>query len=141
MASIFMPPSIPIRETALWIGEEAVAYAAYGDQVVGVGGVVFNVAAETDDEVIDGAGVGVFVDAPDLFEDLFTGDDLALAVGEVAEEVGLHEGEMGDAVGSDELEGVEADSAVVEGVFVLWFRGGGNAIVRRRLLLRCGAWI
>src|SRR5579871_5541832 len=72
------------------ISDEAVAYAADGDEVLGGGGVVFDVAAEADDEVVDGAGVGVFVDAPDLLEDVFTGDDLTLAVGEVAEEVGLH---------------------------------------------------
>ena len=37
-----------------------------GGEVGGVGGVVFDVAAEADDEVVDGAGVGVGVDAPDL---------------------------------------------------------------------------
>jgi hypothetical protein len=100
--------------------------------VLGVGGVVFDVAAEADDEVVDGAGVGVFVDAPDFFENLFAGDDLAFAVGEVAEEVGLHEGEVGDAVGGDELECVEADGAVVERVFVFRVRG-----VRGEDRLRC----
>ena len=55
-----------------------------GDQVAGGGGVVFDVAAEADDEVVDGASVGVFVDAPHLFKDLFAGDDLAFAFGEVA---------------------------------------------------------
>jgi len=96
--------------------------------VVGGGGVVFDVAAKADDEVVDGAGVGVFVDAPNLFEDLLARDDLALAVGEVAEEVGFHEGEVSDAVGGDELQRVEADGAVVEGVFVFWtgcVRGAG----------------
>ena len=44
------------------------------------------------------------------------GDDLAFAVGEVAEEVGLHDGEVGDAVGGDEFEGVKVDGAVVEEV-------------------------
>src|SRR5260370_22532125 len=71
------------------VGEEAVADAADGDEVLGVGGIVFNVAAEADDEVVDGAGVGVLVGAPDLFEDLFAGDDLAFAFGEVAVEGGF----------------------------------------------------
>ena len=56
---------------------------------------------------------------------VFAGDDLAFALGEVAEEVGLHEGEVGGAVGGDELKGVEADGAVVEGVFVGRCWGGG----------------
>jgi hypothetical protein len=104
------------RQRHLGIGEEAVAYPTHGDEVLRVGGVVFDVAAESDDEVVDGAGVGVFVDVPDLFEDLFAGDDLTFAVCEVAEEVGLHEGEVRGAIGGDEFECVEADGAVVEGV-------------------------
>src|SRR5208283_4247106 len=108
------------------VGEEAVADAADGGEVGGDGGVVLDVAAEADDEVVDGAGVGVFADAPDVFEDLLAGDDLAGAEGEVAEEVGLHDGEVGGAVRGDELEGVEADGAVVEGVGVGggWLGGG-----------------
>ena len=109
-------------EQRLGVGEEAVADAADGGEVLGVGGVVLDVAAEADDEVVDGAGVGVGVDSPDLLEDVGAGDDLALAVGEEAEQVGLHDGEVGEAVGGDEFEGVEADGAVVEEVGV----GGRN---------------
>ena len=87
--------------------------------MLGGGGIIFDVAAEADDEVVDGAGVGVFVDAPDFFEDVFAGDDLAFVGGEVTEEIGFHKGEVGGAVGGDEFEGVEADGAVVEGVLVV----------------------
>ena len=92
----------------------------------GIGGVVLDVAAEADDEVVNGSGVGVLADAPDVFEDLLAGDDLAGAEGEVAEEIGLHDGEAGGAVRGDELEGVEADGAAVKGVGVGggWFGGG-----------------
>lgn len=101
--------------------------------MAGAGGIVFDVAAKADDEVIDGAGVGVFVDAPDLLEDFLAGDDLGGAIGEVAEEVGLHKGELGGAVGGEEFEGVEADGTAGEGEFVGglgWWRrcsgiGGG----------------
>ncbi len=124
----------------LWVGEETVADAADGDEVAGVGGVVFDVAAEADDEVVDGASVGVFVDAPDLFENLFAGDDLAFVLGEVAEEVGLHQGEAGDAVGGDDLEGVEADGAVVEVIFAgltgQWRGAGFRELLR--FARRCG---
>ncbi len=53
----------------LGIWAKSVPHASHGDEVLGVGGVVFDVAAEADDEVVDGTGVGVFVDAPDLLED------------------------------------------------------------------------
>src|ERR1017187_5444332 len=51
------------------VGEEAVADAADGEQVLWVGGVVLDIAAEADDEVVDGAGVSVFADVPHLLED------------------------------------------------------------------------
>ena len=54
------------------VGEEAVAYAADGDEVLGVGGAVFDVAAEADGEVVEGAGVCVVVDAPALLKDLYS---------------------------------------------------------------------
>ena len=51
---------------------------------------------------------------------------------EVAEQVGFHEGEVGGAVGRDQLEGVELDGAVVEGVEVgggsRWRRRGGRGL-------------
>ena len=43
------------------------ADAADGNEVLGVGGVVlFDVAAEADDEVVVAPSVGVLMDAPDL---------------------------------------------------------------------------
>ena len=44
------------------------------------------VFAEAEDEVVDGAGAGVNVVAPDLFEDVFAGNDFAGAGGEEAQE-------------------------------------------------------
>ena len=52
---------------------EAVAYAADGEEVAGGGGVVFEVTAEADDEVVDGAGVGVFMHASDFFVRVLAG--------------------------------------------------------------------
>ena len=74
------------------VWDEAVAYAADGEEVDGLGGVGLEVAAEADDEVVDGAGVGIFVDVPDVFEEFFAGDGFVGMVEEVAEEVGFHEG-------------------------------------------------
>ena len=83
----------------LGFGEETVTDAADSEQVDGLGGIGFEVAAEADDEVVDGAGVGVFFDVPDILEELGAGDDLAGVVQEIAQEVGFHEGEMDGLVG------------------------------------------
>src|ERR1700761_6226861 len=122
---------------ALRIRKEAIADAADSDEMLGVGGIVFDIASKANDEVVDGASVCVLVDSPDIFENVFAGDDVAFALGEVAEEICLHEGEVGCAVGGDQLESVESNSAVIEGVFVGligegWRRGfrGGGALPR-----------
>jgi len=97
------------------VGDEAVTDAADGEEVDGLGGVGFEVAAEADDEVVDGAGVGIFFDVPDVFEEFFAGNDLAGMVEEIAEEVGLHEGEVDGFVVVADFEGVEIDGATGEG--------------------------
>ena len=65
-------------------GDESVAYATDGEEMDGFGGIGFKVAAEANDEVVDGAGVGVFFDMPDVFKEFRTGDDLAGVVEQVA---------------------------------------------------------
>ena len=79
-----------VHNSFLWVGEEAIAYAADGLQVDGGCGVVFDVSAETDDEVVDGAGVGVLVEIPDVVEDGFAGDRAAGAADEVTEKFSFH---------------------------------------------------
>src|SRR5271154_1013627 len=81
-------------------GNEAIADTADGGQVFGLGGILFDVAAEADDEIINGAGVGVFVQAPDIFEDGLARDGIAVAADQMAQKLGFHQGELdGRAVG------------------------------------------
>lgn len=56
---------------------ELVADAAHGEKVSGSCGIAFEVAAEADDEVIDGAGGGRGVEAPDAVEELIASEDVA----------------------------------------------------------------
>lgn len=60
-----------------WFFDELVADAAHGEEVTRSGGIAFEVAAEADDEVIDGAGGGGGVEAPDAVEELIAGEDVA----------------------------------------------------------------
>jgi len=48
---------------------EAVADASHREQMDRLGGIVFDVAPQADHEVVDGPGVGVFVQTPDLLQD------------------------------------------------------------------------
>jgi len=126
-----MPDADAAIRGGLGFRDEAVAYAADGEEVDGVGGVGLEVAAEADDEVVDGAGVGVFADVPDVFEDFLAGDDFAGAIDQVAEEVGFHEGEMGGlgwcvrAFGCADFEVFKADGAAGEGEVGDWGKSDG----------------
>src|SRR5580704_5603741 len=62
-----------------WVGEKAVSDAANGEEVARARGIGFDVAPEPDHEIVDGASVGVFVQAPDFFENFFARDYTAIA--------------------------------------------------------------
>ena len=49
-------------------GFEAVPHAADREQMLRTLGIVFNVAAQAHDEIIDGSGIGVFAKVPNLFK-------------------------------------------------------------------------
>lgn len=75
-------------------------------------GIGLEVFAETEDEVVDGAGAGVDVVAPDLFEDVLAGNDLAGAGGEEAQEHRLAFGDGALLAGTrDDAVGSEVDAA------------------------------
>ena len=54
------------------------------------GGVVFDVTAQANDEVVDGPRIGIFVQTPNLFEHRFAGDRLSFVLYQVPEDVHLH---------------------------------------------------
>ena len=65
------PSRLPLIffEIFAWLRDEAIAHAADRKQMPRLRGIVFNVATQTDHEIIDGASVSVFVQTPNLFED------------------------------------------------------------------------
>src|SRR5690348_16657668 len=71
--------------------DEAVADASHREHVTGLGGLGLDVLAQPDDEVVDGARVGVLAEAPDVLEHRLAGYRTPLVVDEIAEQVGLHQ--------------------------------------------------
>src|SRR5579862_2626785 len=71
---------------------EPIAYPPNGQQVTGSGGIVFNIAPQPHDEVVDRPGVGVFVEAPDFVQHFLPGYWLALMLDQVAQDVCFHQG-------------------------------------------------
>src|SRR5687767_6993669 len=68
-----------------------VANATGGENMAGRGRLVLDILAETCDEVIDRARVGVFVQVPDILENAATRHDLSLALDEIPQQIGFHQ--------------------------------------------------
>ena len=91
--------------------EKTIADAANGLQKHRLGGIVFNVTAQADHEVVDGTRVGVLAHSPYLLQQLLAGDDASLVEHQVAEQIALHQGETDGLIRGRELERGEVDGA------------------------------
>src|SRR5579872_558625 len=63
------------RDGSFGVRKEAIADAADGLQVLRGGRIFFEVTAQAHDEVVDGAGVGIFAHMPDLIQQFLAGND------------------------------------------------------------------
>src|SRR5512141_2682181 len=71
--------------------DKAIADPANREQMSRFRGIVFNIAAQANDEIVDGASIGVFVQSPHFFKNRFAGDDPSLIANEVSEQFRFHE--------------------------------------------------
>src|SRR5215813_13385142 len=72
---------------------ESVSDSANCEQMPGARRIVFDITAQADDEVVNGAGVSVFAEAPDLIENWFSRDDPAAIANQMTKEFGFHDGQ------------------------------------------------
>src|SRR5260370_7559590 len=98
-------PSISIAR----LGLEAISDATDRSQMARVRRLLLDIAPQPDDEVIDGAGVGILVHSPNLFQHGFPRYGLALMLDQVAKQVRLHEVQLHRAVSPVHLEPFELD--------------------------------
>src|ERR1700677_1954552 len=80
-----------------------------------LGGIVFNVAAQTHHEIIDSPGVCILTHSPHLLQQFLARDDAALIENQVTQQVRFHEGEPDCLVRSGELERSEVDGTPGKG--------------------------
>ena len=74
-------------------GQKTIADAAHSLEKNRLGGIVFNVTAQTNYEVVDGARIRILVHPPDLFQQLLAGDDSSLVEHQVAKQIAFHQSE------------------------------------------------
>src|SRR3954469_18200998 len=96
------------------VGLEAIPDAADGYQIPRLGRIVLDVAAEPDDEVVDGARVRILAHFPDLFENLLPRHRSALMLHEIAQKTRFHGRQLQPLLTMTQLEGVEVDNAVAK---------------------------
>ena len=97
-----------------------------------MGWVIFQVAAKTNDEIIDRAGVRIFTESPDRFEEGLARDGFSLVGQEVAEEICLHDSQPHRLSVSEQFERREVDRLTSEGHPV---GGVGGRVFRARLFV------
>ena len=59
-----------------------------------LGRLLLDVPPQANDEIIDGARVGILVEIPDIFEDRFSRNGMPDILDQVAEQFGFHEGQL-----------------------------------------------
>src|SRR6185369_14001006 len=57
---------------------ESIANSSYRQKMFGLGGIVFNILSQPYDEIINGPGVGILVESPDIFKNCLPGNDVSL---------------------------------------------------------------
>ena len=66
MATFYSKLLLCILGAGVWY--ESVAYTSNSEKVARFAGVAFDVTAQTNDEIVDGSRVGVFVQIPDILQ-------------------------------------------------------------------------
>ena len=84
----------PKGATLLGLGDKLIAKSADRNQVLRLGGIVFNVAAQADNEIINRARIGIFLQVPDLFQNFFARYGTPAIADEIAEQICFHQREL-----------------------------------------------
>ncbi len=79
-----------------------------------LGRVVFDVAAQAHDEIIDGARIGIFMQAPDFLEHGLARDRFAFVLDQIPQYIHFHQSQGKDLIAHAQLEEIEMDRFVAE---------------------------
>ena len=96
------------------IRQKPVSHAAHRQQVPRLRGIVFNVAPQPHHKIVDGARVGVLVQAPDFFENLLARNHAPVIAHQMAQQFRFHQRQMNDIVGRAQFERAEVDGLAAE---------------------------
>ena len=102
----------------LRVGDEAIADAAHRLQVNRVHGIIFKVAPESDDEVVDRARIRVLMQMPDLIQNFAARNGAARVGNKIAQQFDLHHGEANLFIGRAYFQQAKIDRFAGERIFI-----------------------
>src|ERR1700676_3599556 len=82
-ATLLSAVSVPLL--VLRFRHESVSHAADGQQMFWLGRIVFDIAPQSDDEIIYRTSVSVFVQSPDFFQNCFARNDAAAVTNQMTQ--------------------------------------------------------
>jgi len=93
---------------------KAVANAAHRQQMARVSRILFDVTPQTHDEVIDRPRIGVFMQAPNLFQHFLARHRPILVLDQITQDVGFHQRQRKYLIANMQLEAIEMHRLVAE---------------------------
>ncbi len=103
---------------------ETIAHATNSQEVPRFRGMILDVASQADDKIINCARIGVFVQAPHIFQNRFPRYGASILAYQMAQKFGFHQRELDGVVGRAELEIIKINCPAVECeevlVWILW---------------------
>src|SRR5947209_15146477 len=87
-----------------WFSHKLVSQAAHREQVFWFRRLVFYIAAQPDNEIVDGAGVCILVQVPDIFKNGLTRYRAAAVANQIPQQLQFHQCELKYLRGSAKLQ-------------------------------------
>ena len=109
---------------------------------------LFDISAQTHDEIINGARVGIFVQVPDIFQDGFSRNGMADILDQIAKQLRFHQRELKGLAADLQSQILEIDDLIPEAKvsgairaarYAVWRMGGAapcQTLRRSRLRIR-----
>src|ERR1700732_155582 len=94
-------------DLAVRLGNETVAHTAHSQEMARLPGMIFDIAPQADDEIINCASVGVFAQAPHIFQDRFPRYRAAVLANQMTQKLGFHQSKLDGVRLRAELQGIK----------------------------------
>src|SRR6266566_5523525 len=107
------------------LSQKAVAHSAHCKQMARLSRILFDIAPQPHDEIIDRASIGVFVQTPNVLQNRLPRDYASLITDKMTQQLRLHHCQVNHICAGAEFQRSEIDALAVKGKCSEFIRGGG----------------